>query len=711
MPPKPTFKRGFRKLEVDKTEGAVRSRGKATDKQFFEAISTLEFHSKWVDLSMLWEHHMLEVLDRLQMLLQPTSPGLADTVRNIWIVFKEATSGLRKGPSTSQDLWIDVEEVMIEPSKGLTSTVNGMLDVFLGYEIHKDALVLSNILPNIDSLLSFPVTNVRTKSVMLVKKWRVIMDLHPLDEEAGEGVSQETVHIMSGHGDVPAADVCHRILLDKLVKIIEKARCMDLVSLKLGRKAIDMFPTSLMTKDALTATKVLVQMQDFGDHPDPYVHQRCDEIVARLRFFLTTQPPVNGRSLEVATPRLSEVATHSKNEYSEDAMVRHDIEKLDVRALQDLCEAQLLKVVDWAKMVPKRVEHIQELLCEVAMGQESNQEEESDTIKELRYSLKWSKSMIDSKGQMIDNQRETLQAQRRILDANESNLAGMRSEMESTVANMMLEMEKQRSKYYQDVEKGVNETTVALRQQRNAARTDASLYKQVSNEKEKLQQENIIIRQDKARLLTAKLQKETECKAAEDSIKVITEGYDQLKKTVTELEENVIELQVDNDYLLQERDDLRNAVESLKAEALLSQRAPMEDATVTSTTKRYARELQHLDSTIMVWEKDLAAAQAKRKTTQDKKNEVDAQIAELKAQIKALKHPKGKTPEQLLPPPVVPQMKLRSAPTPPTPLNHLALPSRQVPHQESDESPSPPGVPRVRLPAGPASLRPAPTQQ
>ena len=231
------------------------------------------------------------------------------------------------------------------------------------------------------------------------------------------------------------------------------------------------------------------------------------------------------------------------------------------------------------------------------------------------------------------------------------------------------------------------------------------------NEREKLQQENIIIRQDKARLLIAKLQKETECKAAEDSIKVITEGYDQLKKTVTELEANVIELQVDNDYLLQERDDLRNAVESLKAEALLSQRAPMEDATVTSTTKRYARELQHLDSTIMVWEKDLAAAQAKKKATQDKKNEVDAQIAEIATQIKALKHPKGKIPEQPLPPPVVPQMQLRFAPTPPTPLDHLALPSRQVPHQESDESPSPPGVPRVRLPAGPASLRPAPTQQ
>jgi uncharacterized protein (DUF3084 family) len=231
------------------------------------------------------------------------------------------------------------------------------------------------------------------------------------------------------------------------------------------------------------------------------------------------------------------------------------------------------------------------------------------------------------------------------------------------------------------------------------------------NEKEKLQQENSIIRQDKARLLTAKSQKETECKAAEDSIKVITEGYDQLKKTVTELEANVIELQADNDYLLQERDDLRNAVESLKAEALLSQGAPLESATVTSPTKKYARELQHLDSTIMIWEKDLTAAQAKKKTTQDKKNDVDAQIAELATQIKALKHPKGKTPEQLLPPPVVSQMQLRSAPTPPTPLNHLALSSPQFSRQEPEEPPSPLGVPRVRLPADPASLRPAPTQQ
>lgn len=618
MPPKPPFRMGSRKPRVDETEGAVRLRGKAADKKFSAAVSTLEFYSKWADLSMLWAHHMLEVLEHLQILLRPTLPGLADTVRNIWIVVKEVTSGPRKGPSKSQDLWIDVEEVMIEPSKGLTDTVHGILDVFLGYEIHKDALVLSNILPHIESLLSFPVTGVRTKCVMLVNKWRVIMELRPLDQELAKSVTQETVHIMAEHRLVPVADVHYRIVLDKLAKIIEKGRCMEALSLKLGREAMDMFTTCLV-KDTLTATKVLVQMQDFGDHPDPYIQQSCDVMVARLNFFLTTKPSANDRSLEVDTPDLSEVVTQFNSEYSEDALVHHDTEELDARAQQDLHDAKLFKAVTWisdmacflkpsaartlssnrladydlqnyddllkwfkaftmmddqtlslvkselqslhlewpklrgkiekitearfngkahmeviqdeiqrlneveawlidhgvkhhdkiamyqasqanatrakletiseipdssavwqhaheelivlsfqplktvlikraedrmwwAKLIKKRDDRIKELLREVEMGQESNQEQENDVIKELRNSLKESMSMVDLKGQIIDNQRGTLNAQKRTLDANDSNLAGMRSEMESTVATMMLEMDKQRSKYYQDVE-------------------------------------------------------------------------------------------------------------------------------------------------------------------------------------------------------------------------------------------------------------------
>lgn len=232
------------------------------------------------------------------------------------------------------------------------------------------------------------------------------------------------------------------------------------------------------------------------------------------------------------------------------------------------------------------------------------------------------------------------------------------------------------------------------------------LHKQVLNENKELQQENIHLRQDKARLLTAKSQKETECKAAEESIKVITEGYVQLKKTVTELEANVIELQADNDYLLQERDDLRDVVESLKAAPISSPGISTEDATVTSPTQKYARELQHLDSTIMVWEKDLAAAQAKKKTTLDKKNDIDAQILELATQIKALKHPKNKAPEQLPLPPVPHRVQDPVAPTP----SHPAPDAPQFP-QTQEESPSPPTAPRVRLPVDPASRDPAPTQQ
>jgi len=244
--------------------------------------------------------------------------------------------------------------------------------------------------------------------------------------------------------------------------------------------------------------------------------------------------------------------------------------------------------------------------------------------------------------------------------------------------------------------------TIALRQQLNEAKLDASLYTQIFNENDELERGNKKLRQDKAELSAAKWQKERESKAAKDATRISTEGYDQLKKTNAELKTSNIELEAANDYLLQERNDLRNAVQSLKAEALLSQESPTENATVTSPVWKYARELQHLDSTISIWERDLAAAQAKKKTSQDKKIDIDTQIAELARQIKALKEPKGNTSEKLPPPPGAPEVQDAVA-------RHLAPDAPQCP-QTQEESPSPPAAPRVRLPVDTTSRGPPQSQ-
>jgi len=648
MPAEPAFTTCSSKPEVARSDGAVQAHGMATTEISPKALFKVDHYFKGAGVRRIWVDAMLESLDRLQTLLQLTSPDLAETVRKMWTIVKEVTSEPRKGSSTPQDvaamlqnLWMNGEEATIERSRSLTDTISRMLDVLLGFEIHKDALVLSNILPTIESLLSFPITGVRTKSVRLVNKWRVIMDLHPSDEEVARVMTQETNHIS-------ARELCYQIVLVQLIKNIEDARSMDARSMKLGIKAVNTFMTFPMTKDILTETKVLLQIQEFETHPFSFIRKRCIELAARWNLLLTTKPPANDPSLEVDAPKLSEMATHTEDKYSDDALVLRDTEEQHSLPLQDvlatksedeflesdlaihdaeehhglpprdLHEKPLLALLRWTtdtiwtlkpsaarnslfnkladydlqmyddfmawiktftniddstlsrvkpelssfhafwrdiveeiqnvtkartqsevrmkaihdevlrlekkeasliarglkdqvelvknqaseantaqaelktviemldspiiwqyvheemmirfalpirRMVDKAAEQkkmrklvdeeqakeISVLKRAVEMGPESNPKEESDIIAELRRDLTASKSMIDRQGQSINNQKETVQAQRRILDANESSLAGMRSELESAMANMTLEMGNQRSKYDEDV--------------------------------------------------------------------------------------------------------------------------------------------------------------------------------------------------------------------------------------------------------------------
>jgi hypothetical protein len=259
--------------------------------------------------------------------------------------------------------------------------------------------------------------------------------------------------------------------------------------------------------------------------------------------------------------------------------------------------------------------------------------------------------------------------------------------VESLLAKERAELGKQKSKYYQDVEKGVHETTHALRDQLKAAKAEASLYRQMLSANEALQMKVRKLEQDHVQVSAAKANEELQRRTAEEATRLMAEGYEQLKKSNEELEAKNVELQADNEQLVESRDDLRH---SGKTEPSLASSTPppahaFQNAEVTSPATKRKNELHHLDSTITVWEKSLADANIKQSKTQEKKDKVDAQIKELKDQIKALKQSQRKTP---------------TAPTP--------APSPIPPQTTNDD---PPMGPKPVTPWRTTSRRPAPIQE
>lgn len=73
------------------------------------------------------------------------------------------------------------------------------------------------------------------------------------------------------------------------------------------------------------------------------------------------------------------------------------------------------------------------------------------------------------------------------------------------------------------------------------------------------------MKQGMAHHKAVKLQKETDCKLAEDATKAITEGYDQLKETTTNLETRIVELEADLEKALEEQGLLRSENKELEA--------------------------------------------------------------------------------------------------------------------------------------------------
>jgi hypothetical protein len=137
---------------------------------------------------------------------------------------------------------------------------------------------------------------------------------------------------------------------------------------------------------------------------------------------------------------------------------------------------------------------------------------------------------------------------------------------------------------------------------------------------------------------------------------------------------------------LAEREKQRNDIDKLKATITAPPHTRLTDshATITHTSleEKNKKELQHLDSTIIVWKKTLADAEAKKDMTRERKEQVDLRIAHVEKQIKELKEAKK------------PKIKSSSAATPPTkqptatpiqPANPIIVPSavrRIRPEQE-----------------------------
>ena len=213
--------------------------------------------------------------------------------------------------------------------------------------------------------------------------------------------------------------------------------------------------------------------------------------------------------------------------------------------------------------------------------------------------------------------------------------------------------DKQLSKYYQDVEKGVRDATSHVQSQLSSAKAEAALYKKTLAEKEELQKKILKLEEERSQLIAAKSQRESDCKAAEEATRVMTEGYEQLKKGNEQLEAKGYELQAELDAMSQNQKELLEKQElakdtdiapktSTSTKPAIIQPEPQAVAS-TATLDKYTREVQHLNGTITVWESMLNAAAAAKSDTQAKKEQADVQIRDIECQLVAVKRTKEDT--------------------------------------------------------------------
>lgn len=287
-------------------------------------------------------------------------------------------------------------------------------------------------------------------------------------------------------------------------------------------------------------------------------------------------------------------------------------------------------------MLCRPVKALWEMESTMRADQQLQLEAKTLQVKQLTLEAKAREDLImQGRGQLdgLEKRCRTLKAQ---LDGAEQVAA----------AKAQVELEKQKSKYYQDVEKGISDRSSALRAQLDAARAEGLLHRQILADNKRLSAEMVKMKQEMAHLRAEKSQKEVDCKLAQDVTKAITEGYDQLKETNTALEARIAELEADLETTTEERDQQRNENDKLKDTKIPSastQSSSISNHTTfpfTSVEEKNKKELQHLDSTIVVWKRTLAKAEAKKNQTKEKRDDVQARMAEVEKQIKESKEQK-----------------------------------------------------------------------
>jgi hypothetical protein len=213
---------------------------------------------------------------------------------------------------------------------------------------------------------------------------------------------------------------------------------------------------------------------------------------------------------------------------------------------------------------------------------------------------------------------------------------------------------KAHGRYFQDVEKGVSEATVHVRGQLAAAKAETALYKKASSEKQQLQDQVSRLEHEMAQIRTAKLQREADLKTLEDETKAVREGYDQLKTEIAQLETEKVELIAEVELLTQGQKEMLAKLELLQVTSKTGEVPPqVEKKTVRSSAAvdkavtpfdKYTRELQHLDSTIAVWQGLFADAVSEKQQTQAEKDKLDTQILDITTQLKSLTGPNPQKP-------------------------------------------------------------------
>lgn len=176
--------KGGQKTEgVNKSDTAeVKANQHATSKHVidFDHAASAKIHAG-LDVKEAWGSPMTDALRSLEQLLQPTSSQLVSKLRK-----------LRR----------EIEKWMISTSLYVYDTIHALLDVFLSNKMDKHVLTASNVLTAIEMLKSYPRADVRAKTIKLVDKWRIIMELRPLDPEMAASLCTSDDELVEKAGQV-----------------------------------------------------------------------------------------------------------------------------------------------------------------------------------------------------------------------------------------------------------------------------------------------------------------------------------------------------------------------------------------------------------------------------------------------------------------------------------------------------------------------------